>query len=114
MREFVRDDFRGSLSVLEAGVFRIEEQDRIAKENGPSVFHGSECKRWESHEIELRVGMARIEPSFEAIQAFGGAFESKIGEVSFSRKSPYAYACRSGSLDGRRFERADCDGDEIG
>ena len=104
------DDFGGSFLVLEAGLLRIEEQERIEKKDGPGVLHGSECECRKSHEVELRVGMRCIEPSFETTQALGSTFEREVGEVSFARKGPDTDPCRSGRLDRGGLEGADRDG----
>ena len=114
VRQLVGDHLGGSLALVERRGRWIEEEERLAEEHRARVLHRPGLEVGHGDEVELAVGVRDVEVVLETPERLGRRLEAELGEMAFARHVPDADRDRAEEPLGRRLERADGEGEEIG
>ena len=106
VRQLVRDHLRGALALGQRRGRGIEQQQRLAEEDGAGVLHRAELEVRNRDEIELRVRVGQAEVALETGQRGARGLQRKGREAALAGDVPDPDRCRT-EPDRRAWPRAD-------
>ncbi len=108
------DDFGGAFALERRRGLGIEQEQGLAEEHRPRIFHGPGFEIGDRDQVEFFVGVGQREVTLETRQGLAGGFRGKTRQVALARDMPDADRGLAQAFRARGLERADGECQQIG